>query len=219
MPIQNFIKRTYLPGTSIEVESTSTLQNSSPVPVRHTKLNRHILHVPDVGSKLTINTAFGSQVIELTADDRRGPRPRRVLSSIASSCDEHNKSQGALNRVRESKSLDPLPLAKKQPGDRSNQLLQLLRRSTKSLEDNCDRCGGGDIKIIAIPDTMINNNCPNGNVVNISHEDNISFIEDADVPLLSQMPNPMIVHRRRIGSGGEEALEDQASKRYSVCIF
>lgn len=206
-------------GTSIEVESTSTLHNSSPLPVRHSKLNRHILHVPDASSRLTINTTFGSQLIEANEETRRGPRPRRVLSSIASSSDEHNKSQGMLNKVRESKSLDPLPLGKPTKLlEKSNPLLQLLKRSTRSLE-NCDKCGG-DIQIIAIPDNrLINNNCPNGNIVNITHDDTVSFNEDVEVPLLNPTTEAMILHRRRIGSSGEEVFEDMPSKRYSVCIF
>lgn len=202
-------------GTSIEVESTSTVHNSSPLTNRHThnKINRHMLNVPESGSKLTVNTAFGSQVIDPNdLENRRGLRPRRVLSSIASSSDEHNKSQGMLNKIRESKSLDPLPLVKSKQLELPNKFLQTIKRSTKSLE-NCEKCG--DIRIIAVPDNrLINNNFPNGNVVNITTEDNISLIEDAEVPLLSKNPNPMVVHRRRRGSDGEDLTEEQSTKRW-----
>lgn len=199
-------------GTSIEVESTSTLQNSSPLPNRHSKLNRHNLHVPDLGSKLTLNTAFGSQYIEPN-EERRAPRPRRVLSSIASSSDEHSKSQGMLNKVRESKSLDPIPLiSSNKLIEKSTELLPVVKRSTRSLE-NCDKCGDG-IQIIAIPENrLVNNNFPNGNIVNISQEENLNFIEDAQVPLLNPTTNVMVLHRRRVGSGGEDTLEEHASKR------
>lgn len=101
-----------LSGTSIDIESSSTLQNYSPVvQARHfLKVNRNNLHVPDPGgSKLTINTAFGSQIIEAPEEGRQKPRPRRILSSIASSSDEPHKSFGWLNKARESKSWDPLP--------------------------------------------------------------------------------------------------------------
>lgn len=206
-PLMNF-----LTGTSVEVESTSTLPNSSPVPNRHSKLNRHNLHVPDLGSKLTLSTAFGSQYIE-PSEERRVPRPRRVLSSIASSSDEHSKSQGMLNKVRESKSLDPLPLVNNKLIENSTELLPVVvKRSTRSLE-NCDKCGEG-IQIIAIPENrLVNNNFPNGNIVNISQEENLNFIEDAQVPLLNPTTNVMVLHRRRVGSGGEDTLEEHASKR------
>lgn len=170
------------------------------------KINRHNLHVPDSGS-----TAFGSQYIEPT-EERRGLRPRRVLSSIASSSDEHSKSQGMLNKVRESKSLDPLPLVHNRLLEKSNELLPFIKRSTRSLE-NCEKCGD-NIQIIAIPENrLLNNNFPNGNIVNISQEENVNFIEDAQVPLLNPTTNAMVLHRRRIGSGGEDTAEEQASKR------
>lgn len=64
---------------------------------------------------MTINTTFGSQILEKPEEGRQKPRPRRVLSSIASSSEEPNKSYGGLNKVRESKSLDPLPFVGKSP--------------------------------------------------------------------------------------------------------
>ncbi|CAH0555548.1 unnamed protein product [Brassicogethes aeneus] len=192
-------------GTSIEVESTSTLQNSSPVPSRHLKVNRqHNLHVPDaVGSKTTINTAFGSQLIEVPEESRK-PRKRRMLSSIASSTDEYNKSatEYNANRVRESKSLDPLPLAK-------IKLLEIrptpeLRRSTRSLE-NCDKCG--DVQIFAIPeDKLLNNNFPNGNLSR--HDD------DVEVPLLDQRQLNTAIVRRRGGSTMNDSLDSDNLKKW-----
>lgn len=198
-------------GASIEVESTSTLHNSSPIPDRRFKLNRHILHVPDLGSKLTINSTFGSQVIDPSElENRRGLRPRRVLSSIASSSDEHSKSQGMLNKIRESKSLDPLPLIKKPP-EPTNKYLTPNKRSTKSLE-NCDKCG--DIQIITLPNNKLNNNnFPNGNIINLSNEDNTLSMEEVEVPLLQSNMNP-VIHRRRRGSSNDEGTEEQSSKRW-----
>lgn len=208
-------------GTSIEVESTSTIQNASPVPSRHLKvINRHNLHVPDPGgSKLTINTAFGSQNIDHGGEEtRRSLMPRRVLSSIASSSDEHNRSQCMLNKVRESKSLDPLPVVRNnRPIDLIGQFLRVPRRPTKSLE-NCDKCGD-TIQIIALPeDKMINNNFPNGNLANISLiSDENNYAEDAQSPLLNPTTQPVpAIIRRRGGSGFEEPVENDASKRYGL---
>lgn len=193
------------------MESTSTIQNASPLPSRHLKVNRHNLHVPDpTGSKLTINTAFGSQIIDASDDQRRGIRPRRVLSSIASSSDEHNKSQGMLNKIRGSKSLDPLPLAKNKQAavDLIGQFINVPKRSTRSLE-NCDKCGG-DIQIIAIPeDKLMNNNFPNGNLVN-----DVGYREDVEAPLLA-VPQNITMMRKRGGSNVDDGLgENDNSKRY-----
>lgn len=201
------------PGTSIEVESTSTIQNASPIPSRHLlKVNRHNLHVPDPGgSKLTINTAFGSQILEAPEETRRTVRTRRILSSIASSSDEHSKSQGMLNRIRESKSLDPLPIGKhNQALNLINRYLKGPTRSTRSLE-NCDKCG--EIQIIAIPDDkLMNNNFPNGNLVNIPPDDTNNYIEDVQVPLLNTTENAAII-RRRGGSAVDDIPESEFSKR------
>lgn len=84
--------RYWLLGTSVEVESISTLQNMSPIPSRHMKVNRNNLHVPDptTGSKLTINTAFGSQTVD-NVDDKRISKPRRILYSIGK-CPFFNKN-------------------------------------------------------------------------------------------------------------------------------
>lgn len=193
-------------GTSIEVESTSTIPNLSPVPGRHLKVTRHNLNVPE-GSKLTINTAFGSQLID--ADDlRQGLRPRRLLSSIASSSDEQKKSQNTLdNKIRECRSLDPLPGSKKHEVVEGKQC-KGRRRSTRSLE-NCDKCGV--IQIIAIPeDKLINNNFPNGNLLSLPNEEN-GYIEDVQVPLLNNVRNPQI--RKRGGSTVEDTLQNTQSKR------
>ncbi|CAG9761048.1 unnamed protein product [Ceutorhynchus assimilis] len=204
-------------GTSIDIESCSTLQNYSPVVQSRNflKVNRNNLHVPDpIGSKLTINTAFGSQLIEAPEEGRPKPRPRRVLSSIASSSEEPHKSFGGLNKIREFKSLDPLPLLGRKsnkPPDLIDAFLQGRRRSTKSL-DNCDKCG--DIQIIAIPtDKMVNNNFQNGNLLNVMPEEMHGFIEDAQVPLLSppKVQNPVIV-RRRGGSDFNDFLGSDSSK-------
>ncbi|KAJ8981638.1 hypothetical protein NQ317_000866 [Molorchus minor] len=200
-------------GTSIEVESTSTIQNMSPVPNRyHLKVNRHNLHVPDpVGSKLTINTAFGSQIMEVSQETRRSVRPRRILSSIASSSDEYNKSQGMLNRMRESKSLDPLPIGKHKAIELIDKFLKAPTRSARSLE-NCDKCG--DIQIIAIPDDkLMNNNFPNGNLVNITLDETNNYMEDVQVPLLNANQNPAII-RRRGGSAVDDIPESDFSKRW-----
>lgn len=55
----------------------------SPIPSRHMKVNRNNLPVPDptTGSKLTVNTAFGSQTID-DVDDKPMSKPRRILYSI-----------------------------------------------------------------------------------------------------------------------------------------
>lgn len=131
----------------MEVESTSTVHNSSPGASRHlqSKQNRNVLQIPDTGS------TFGSQTIgpvEQPPSNRRGLRARRVLSSIASSSDEHHKSQSAVDsRVRECRSLDALPLITRKQKEMFN---AILRRSAKSLE-NCDGCGA-NIQIIAVPE-------------------------------------------------------------------
>lgn len=193
------------------MESTSTLHNSSPIPDRRFKINKHILHVPDTDSKMTINSTFGSQVIDPNElENRRGLRPRRVLSSIASSSDEHTKSQCMLHKIRESKSFDPLPFVRK-PNEIVNKFVYTPKRSTRSLE-NCDKCG--DIQIIALPENKLNNNnFPNGNVVNLSDEDNTVLMEDVEVPLLHSDINPTVVHRRRRPSGSDEGIEEHTSKR------
>ncbi|XP_018562246.1 receptor-type guanylate cyclase Gyc76C isoform X2 [Anoplophora glabripennis] len=164
------------------------------------------------GSKLTINTAFGSQILEAPEDTRRTVRTRRILSSIASSSDEHSKSQGMLNRIRESKSLDPLPIAKHaQALNLIDRYLKGPTRSTRSLE-NCDKCG--EIQIIAIPDDkLMNNNFPNGNLVNIPPDDTNNYIEDVQVPLLNTTENPAII-RRRGGSAVDDLPESEFSKRW-----
>lgn len=172
---------------------------------------RHSSVPRESGSKLTVNTAFGSQVIDpKDLENKKGLRPRRMLSSIASSTDEH-KSQGMLNRIRESKSLDPLPSVKSKQLELPNKFIQTIRRSTKSLE-NCDKCG--DIRIIAVPDDrLVNNNFPNGNIVNITNEDNV--IEDAQVPLLTKTTHPTIIQRKkRRGSNPEDTAEEQLTKKW-----
>lgn len=202
-------------GTSVEVESTSTIQNASPVPSRHLKVNRHNLHVPDpTGSKLTINTAFGSQIIDINDEQqRRGLRMRRILSSIASSSDEHNKSQGMLNKIRGSKSLDPIPSVKNTVAalELIGQILNVPKRSARSLE-NCDKCGG-DIQIIAIPeDKLMNNNFPNGNIVN-----DVGYREDVEAPLLAVPQNVTVLMRKRGGSNVDDGLgENDKPKKYAI---
>lgn len=166
-----------------------------------------------VGSKLTINTAFGSQILEAPEEGKQKMRPRRILSSIASSSDEPHKSFGVLNKIRESKSLDLLPSVKKTntPIDLIESFLTGKKRSVRSL-DNCDKCG--DIQIIAIPkDKMVNNNFPNGNLLNMTQEDHHSFNEDAQVPLLNppKVQNPVII-RRRGGSDFNDFLGTDSSK-------
>lgn len=186
------------------MESTSTLPNASPIPLR-LKVNRHNLNVPEQGSKLTINTAFGSQIIENPEELRRGLRPRRVLSSIASSSDEQKKSQNMLNKIRESKSLDPLPIRTK-PEPEEGKPLDVGKRSTRSLE-NCDKCG--EVQIIAIPeDSLINNNFPNGNIM---PPDELNYMEDVQVPLLNTTQHPIV--RRRGGSAIDDTLQNNTSKR------
>ncbi|CAH1099339.1 unnamed protein product [Psylliodes chrysocephalus] len=197
-------------GTSTEVESTSTIQNS-PVPAQTQRLTRHTLTVPDSGgSKLTINTAFGSQLIEVPEENRK-PRPRRVLSSIASSCDEHQRSQGMLNRIRESKSLDPLPFFKgNKPSELMERFLNGERKSTRSLE-SCEKCG--EIQIIALPeDKMTNNNFPNGNLFpqeNVHH-----YMEDVQAPLLNAVQQNIASIRRRGGSAVDDLPESEFSKKW-----
>ncbi|XP_018335565.1 receptor-type guanylate cyclase Gyc76C [Agrilus planipennis] len=195
-------------GTSID--STSTVHNASPVPSRFSSFkasNRLALQVPDSGSRLTINSAI-SQAFENVEQlgGRRGIRPRRVLSSIASSCDEPVKSQGFLNKIRESRSLDPLPLVKTKQKELSSQFIEALRRSTRSLE-NCDKYG--EVQIIAIPeDRLVNNNFPNGNVLNPQQqEEDFCLKEDVKEPLLQSNPNTTILHRRKANDAGNEQLQ------------
>ncbi|XP_057667312.1 receptor-type guanylate cyclase Gyc76C-like isoform X1 [Diorhabda carinulata] len=194
-------------GTSIEVESTSTIQNS-PLPIPHLRLNRQNLTVLDPGgSKLTINTAFGSQLIEVPEENKK---QRRVLSSIASSCDEHQRSQGMLNRIRESKSLDPLPFTKSnKPSELFDKFLKGDRRSRRSLE-NCDKIG--EIQIIALPeDKLLNNNFPNGNLLNFPR-DNV-YGEDVQAPLLNIANHPVSI-RKRGGSAVDDLPESDFSKKW-----
>lgn len=196
------------------MESSSTVHHSSPLPSRHAynKLSKHILQVPDGSSSISINTTFGNLVSDQPEQNKRIVRPRRVLSSIASSSDDH-KSQTMLNKIRESKSLDSLPVIRCRERGISNQLLQFLKRSTRSLE-NCDKCG--NFKIFAIPENkFVNNNFPNGNVVNVEHDDTRSVKEDVEEPLLhNTIINPTIVHRRKIGNGTEDSIEDKVSKKW-----
>ncbi|XP_045475600.1 receptor-type guanylate cyclase Gyc76C-like isoform X2 [Harmonia axyridis] len=174
---------------------------------RHSSVPRE--HV--AGSRLTINTAFGSGVLEAPHEENggriRGLRPRRVLSSIASSCDESNRSQ--MIRVRESRSLDPLPPAKNRALDQIGKLLR-SNRSTRSL-DNCDK--NSEIKIIAIIDENLDTNYANGNVLVGSNEDN-SLMEDVQMPLLNTpAANPAIVRKR--GNEFEDTINnDDKSKRW-----
>ncbi|XP_076266824.1 receptor-type guanylate cyclase Gyc76C-like isoform X1 [Rhynchophorus ferrugineus] len=202
-------------GTSTEMDCWS---NYSPLiqPRRHltvTGTTNFLLPDP-VGSKLTLNTAFGSQTIDETEESRQKARPRRILSSIASSSDEPNKSRCTLNKVRESKSLDPLPVARRSTTTAEELLRSFIsgtKRSTRSL-DNCDKCGQ-TIQIIAIPkDKMVNNNFPNGNLIG-NPEEYPGFVEDAQVPLLTplRVDNPII--RRRGGSDINDLPADSAKQK------
>ncbi|CAG9815672.1 unnamed protein product [Phaedon cochleariae] len=207
-------------GTSIEVESTSTLQNASPVLPNRLKALRHNLLVPDqqAGSKLTINTVFGSQPMDQQQQQeeggRKAVRQKRVLSSIASSCDEQQQqqrcSQGVLEeRGKVSKSLDPLPFMR---GNKATDLIERFlrgqRRSTRSL-DNCDKVG--DIQIIAIPDDKLaNNNFPNGNAL---PSEGGGCLEDVQVPLLNPTFNEPVIVRRRGGSAVDD-VPDYFPKRW-----
>ncbi|XP_050310178.1 receptor-type guanylate cyclase Gyc76C-like [Anthonomus grandis grandis] len=164
------------------------------------------------GSRSTINTAFGSQLIDAPEEGRYKPRPRRVLSSIASSSDEPHKSWGVLNKIRESKSLDPLPAANaattgrtsKSPLDLIDSFLKGRKRSAQSLIEDWDN--QKEIQIIAIPkDKMVNNNFPNGNLLSMTREEQLGFIEDAQVPLLKP---PLVVRHR----GGSDFLGSDCSK-------
>ncbi|XP_017772272.1 PREDICTED: receptor-type guanylate cyclase Gyc76C-like isoform X2 [Nicrophorus vespilloides] len=135
-----------LEGTSTEVESTSTLHNSSPIAGR-LRYSRNVLHVPEMAASrqtLDSTTAFGSQNI---TEAIGGLRSRRVLSSIASSSDEHQRtssggSQMVLNggrAMRESRSLDPLPMG----GRRQQQQLQ-LQQAVQTVFDTPTHAMGGD---------------------------------------------------------------------------
>ncbi|KAB0795504.1 hypothetical protein PPYR_12343 [Photinus pyralis] len=195
-------------GTSMEVESSSTVHNNSPLPSRHllNKLAKHILQVP---STTSVNSAFGPECDD--QEPKKAARPRRILSSIASSSDDH-KSLTMLNKIRESKSLDSLPVVKPHERAISQQLLQLLKPNTRSLE-NCDKCG--NFKIIAIPDDkLVNNNFPNGNIVNMKPDDRRAK-DDVEEPLL-QHTAPSIIHRRKIGNGTDEDNEYTSKKWKSL---
>lgn len=195
-------------GTSIDVESTSTLHNTSPIPVRnfHTKrMERLHPYLADVSmSRLSLSTcAFGSEISETpeTFGERSERRPRRtrtVLSSIASSADDHRefaKSQGMLNKIRESRSMDPIP-STTQCQHLEEPVYRPPRRSS-SLEN---------YKLV---ENIINNNSfPNGNVVPHPEADNLSVggCEDVEVPLLrtpSLCDNIAIIQRRRAANSGD----------------
>ncbi|KAG5888051.1 hypothetical protein JTB14_032859 [Gonioctena quinquepunctata] len=200
------------PGRSPKLNADSRQPSMCGFTGLHSRRHSSVPRDPG-GSKLTINTAFGSQLIEVPEDMRRVVRPRRVLSSIASSCDEPQKSQGMLNRMRECKSLDRLPLRRNsnKPSDLIDRFLRGNNRSTKSLE-NCDKCG--EIQIFAIPeDKLMNNNFPNGNLVNLPADFVNSGLEDVQMPLLDPTHNPVIV-RRRGGSAVDDVIESEFSKRW-----
>lgn len=214
-------------GTSIDVDSTSTIHNSSPLPSRNflaKRLERLHALVPDISaSKLSLNTcAFGSEISD-TADgfgDRRPRRTRTVLSSIASSADDHKecfKSQSLLNRIRESKSMDPIPSVRNTPRQVLDISFDLPKRSS-SLE-NCDNCKIEEPALL-MPKNFNNNSFPNGNVVQ-QEADSLSVgggMEDVEVPLLrtpSLCDNITILHRRRPGNGTVSVDEVQpATKRW-----
>lgn len=233
-------------GTSMDVESTSTLHNSSPLPVRnfHSKrMERLHPYITDLGnSRLSLNTcAFGSDMSETPESfgergDRRPRRPRTVLSSIASSADDHKeclRSQGTLNRIRESKSMDPIPSSTAAKTttkttecyhdevDMENNpvfdtSVQLPRRSS-SLE-NCHKSKCNKTQVAAPPPLMLqqqlsinNNSFPNGNVVSglpeLDNNSSVGGCEDVEVPLLrtpSLCDNITILHRRRQNAVGDD---------------
>lgn len=126
-----------------------------------------------------------------------------------------------LNKIRESKSLDPIPMGLGKPNkpmDLVDRFLQSTRRSTKSLE-NCDRCG--EVQIIAIPDDKLtNNNFPNGNLVNVppNLDETNTCLEDVQAPLLDATQNPSIV-RRRGGSAIDDVPDNDFLKRYIIYLF
>lgn len=190
----------------MEVESTSTLHNSSPIPVRNfhsRRMERLHPYLVDVSmSRLSLNTcAFGSEISETPEtfgerSDRRPRRTRTVLSSIASSADDHKecvKSQVMLNKIRESRSMDPIPSTTQ--GQHLEEPIFHPPRRSSSLE-NC--------KLV---ENIINNNSfPNGNLVPHAEGDNMSVggCEDVEVPLLrtpSLCDNIAIVQRRRANPG------------------
>ncbi|KAK9751495.1 hypothetical protein QE152_g4950 [Popillia japonica] len=63
-------------------------------------------------------------------------------------------------------------------------------------------------------DKLFNNNFPNGNIIDISQDDNVSVVEDVQVPLLHSDINPIIIHRKRCGSGMDESNEELISKKW-----
>ncbi|VEN37483.1 unnamed protein product [Callosobruchus maculatus] len=216
-------------GTSGEVENATP--NSSPaIAMRSAARNFarvNSLTVPDaaaagtgtgaqVGSRTTLDTVFGSVIMEPDDNSKRVVRPRRVLSSIASSSDEHSKSHTTLPRIRESKSLDPLPLVKP---PRSTEIIGRFLRgasriSTRSLE-NCEKCG--DVQIIAIPeDKLINNNFPNGNLLGVQVEECVGYMDDVQAPLLDPTTQAPTIMRHRGSSGIEDIPDTEFSKSISV---
>lgn len=171
--------------------------------------------MPTASSRLTINTTFESQPCD---HPNCNVKSRRLLSSIASSSDEPTRSQGLLNKLRESKSLDPLPVVKVKQTNLPQLFLKVPGRSTKSLDiETCDKCLLSPQPFNDIVHQMVNNNsCPNGNIVRVSREDCASLEEDAEAPLLHSNPNPTIVHRRKVGNGTDDGgnAEDKAMKRW-----
>ncbi|XP_060527636.1 receptor-type guanylate cyclase Gyc76C-like isoform X2 [Cylas formicarius] len=201
-------------GASVDVDSSSTLERYSPTVHRNLlRVTKQSLYVPSSDSKLTLNSAFGSQTIEAPPETAPAPAPRhkRVLSSIASSSEEPCRGAGPVGLVREAKSLDALPRQNRQFDLIDSFLRGGRRRSARSLE-NCHRYPGGGIQIIAIPtDKLANNNFPNGNLASIVDE--VTFPEDAQVPLLNPQrarDAPAVVVRRR---GGAE-LDDPDTERH-----
>lgn len=233
-------------------DSTSTLHNS-PLPGARfhgragPRLERLPLNVPDLdNSRLSLDTsAFGSEASQSQEIlcSRTG-RTRTVLSSIASSADEtggRDRSQGMLNRPRESRSMDPIPTSAESvqalsSGSAENSSEVWPPRRSSSL-DKCVLRGGSDLVAMSANmstagDTVSNNNnFPNGNVIleGVGSEGPaVLEVDEGDVdlagaesPLLRSAEGvgggrPItVVHRRRVGDTfADQQQLQQPTKRW-----
>lgn len=182
-------------------DSSSQCGGSSPLlrPVHERKLERAPLFLLDSVSRTTLNDdeEFHEEMetraanVKLALDDMfvdANPKLRnnaRVHSTIASS-----SSTSDYPVIRESRSLDPLPISSELQSSRRLDsspriCVRERKKSFRSLE-NCDKCTRNRRNSKTeddIDDKVLNNNYPNGNVIIVPRSDNLT--SDVDTPLLS----------------------------------
>lgn len=152
-----------------------------------------------------------------------------MLSSIASSADEGGC--GALNRTRESRSMDMIPTSAEsvheETWDDEGEGWPAARRSSSL--DKCTFGGVGAVRAselvtVSAPgsrDSLSNNNSfPNGNVPVRNPASggggtaaDIEDGEDVEAPLLRGRP-VTVVHRRRVGDAASDKQQSQPAKRW-----